>query len=139
MKKGTRCLAVLLVVLSIAFIFSACSSSLKMNPLTGEIEEKSFWTGAKTTIFSGGIPEVLPGVFDTGNGTAYIKFDYSQYVKDDILPEADIVAGDLMLKKERWKEMFPEKRIIAMATMMDHVSKPYITFYFTSGILIHYE
>ncbi len=78
--------------------------------------------------------EVFPGIYDDGHGSCYIVAKGEAYHSIADPPFSDDVSGDLMIKKRRWQERFPSKRLVAMA--MVHEGEGLTV---TKTFLIHYE
>lgn len=131
-----------LVALGLLIVFSVVCKQEAINPLTGEQaildDNGKIKIGNIEEAASLLADEVLPGIYDTDNGTVFIAI--SERSNTSKL-EADPLktAKQLMAKKEAWQKKFPNKKIITMCDITRTLSYHAGWVALTSGILIHYE
>lgn len=109
-------------VFSLVAIFAlpACGggSTAEPNPLT------------TVTAISDNMAEVLTGIYDDNRSTVYVKVDNPYFGR-----QQDKGVAQLMMKKRKWEEKNPNKKVVAMATVTGSDGH----FAMVVGLLIHYE
>lgn len=76
--------------------------------------------------------EVLPGVFDDGQGNAFITTSGGNHHH---WSQIEVHVAPLIARKRAWVQKFPAKKVTAMSTVT--IGGQFETF--PRGILIHYE
>ncbi|MFH1236504.1 MAG: hypothetical protein V1685_06245 [Parcubacteria group bacterium] len=73
--------------------------------------------------------EVLPGVYDDGQSTAYIKVD------NPVRQQEGAAVIDIMAKKSAWERTYPARQVITMSVVTGDSGPDTIVV----GMLIHYK
>ena len=106
----------IVLAIGIAVSFIACGND-EPNPLT--------------TVTADNADEVLTDIYDDNNSTVYIKVD-EPYQHED-----DATVAKLMIKKRKWEEKNPNKKVVAMTVVTNDGTIN--GFSAVIGLLIHYE